>query len=1140
MRLKARPDLHHAPLPNGVFVSAGTGEFALSGWAGFADLMSRCLPLLNRGADEDELVAAIGTDKARGAVRSLLSQLDAHGMVLHLDTMTSAEPDGPERERHAELLAYLECQSDDPYAAFEEIRSARVLLVGPEEAIEVASRALQELGVDGTQEQDPSSTHNAAIVAMRREQVEQLPPRTTRFVPVVVGASSVVVGPLVQDLGDLTTWRTLVERALDQVTDPVEEGPATAVAVSLAVHLLLQHLAAVAGPSAYIVSGEDFDVRPVDLAPAASTARAHVFLPGEDLPSVEAAADWLTRLTDPWVGLATGDREDDLSQMPVALRRLKLRDQGLVLAAAYDQEQAAASAALAVVRHHARGAAGLTSRRWLLDGALRLLVARAVDERVVEVIEPQTQRLLASLDRRVGAAALSVSTVPGLSWRVARCALPDGRATTAWGATDDDAVRAAATRALAAVQVPADAAALLGTVGTDALVDTGQDAVGRLAQEVQDWAAARDLVLVGSPAADDPILGPGPVHAGMVRWQQHRPSPASVADQLETLRSTVAVQLAADVQVMHGWDPDALTRAMTRAQDTGRALVTVTVTPASVVVGPLWTPDATTGCAGCAELRQRTVLDHVLVGDLGSRAGSAADPPPTLVGLASRLLTWSGRGLDAGELVAVSDDGISRHRIARHPSCTWCGPGISEEPAVLDLHDALLDEHDPTRVAVGTPLLQSAGLDAATDARYGPVRAIMRESNVPFAMSMAVVAGAPVKGHGRALTFAQTRSVAVLEAYERLAGFPHEAPIRHDVAFSEISKVAVDPRRLGRYTAEQLQHPTCKVRPFQDDEPMDWAWGVDLADGRPRLVPAEVGFYQYDHRFKRDQRASQRAQSRERRRYFMESSSGCALGSSVAEAALHALFEVAERDAFQLAWHRGTPLPEVPAEELRDPVIHELLDLMRSHGFEVHFLVSTSDIELPVIWVLAISRDGTFPASFSSAGSGADPLSAARAGLREVAQLATMPLDWTHQDVLPMLEDPWLVRELEHHVQLHSAPEMLPRAQAVLGGPLVTLAEAFPGWPDALRPSTGGILGTLRLMQDRFAKAGLDEIVLVDQSTREHRDLGIHVVKAVVPGTIPMVFGRAHQRVVGIPRLDAALAGRRPTSDAPYDPHPFP
>ena len=191
--------------------------------------------------------------------------------------------------------------------------------------------------------------------------------------------------------------------------------------------------------------------------------------------------------------------------------------------------------------------------------------------------------------------------------------------------------------------------------------------------------------------------------------------------------------------------------------------------------------------------------------------------------------------------------------------------------------------------------------------------------------------------------------------------------------------------------------------------------------------------------------------------------------------------------------------------------------------------------------VLASSRTGHFPATFSSAGSGAEPVSAVRSALREVAQLVTMPLDWTHDDARALITDPWRVRELEDHVRYSSAPEVQDRVTRVLGGPSVSVQEAFPGWPDRLRHPHAGIRGTLDLLGERFGRAGLDEIVLVDQTTREHRDLGVHVVKAVVPGSIPMVFGYAHQRVLGIPRLDRALAevGLRADPER-LDPHPFP
>ena len=125
-----------------------------------------------------------------------------------------------------------------------------------------------------------------------------------------------------------------------------------------------------------------------------------------------------------------------------------------------------------------------------------------------------------------------------------------------------------------------------------------------------------------------------------------------------------------------------------------------------------------------------------------------------------------------------------------------------------------------------------------------------------------------------------------------------------------------------------------------------------------------------------------------------------------------------------------------------------------------------------------------------------------------------------------MAEDPWLVQELEDHVRFSSIPETRERATAALGGPSVTLDEAFPDWPRRLADASGGdVRGALDFVRSLFADAGLDRIVLVDQTSREHADAGIHVARAVVPGILPMCFGHAQQRLAGLPRLEAALRG---------------
>jgi ribosomal protein S12 methylthiotransferase accessory factor len=601
------------------------------------------------------------------------------------------------------------------------------------------------------------------------------------------------------------------------------------------------------------------------------------------------------------------------------------------------------------------------------------------------------------------------------------------------------------------------------------------------------------------------------------------------------------------VVVHRGWDLARERAAWRHAADAGHELVSVRLHPGEIQVGPRWAPGA--GCAGCAEVRGRAVVDHPLVEELGTACHAPARTLPLVPEVvAAALGHLAVAPLAVGELYAVSTRGVHRHRVARSVHCPVCSavpaePDARWRPAPLVLRSRPVSADDPTRAAEGTPVLDRTVLHRdLVDNRFGPVRAILREARAPFAMSMAVLPGAPAMGHGRAPTFPETEPVAVLEAYERLGGFPFGAPVLTDRPYAAVAGHAVDPHRLGRYTAEQLAHPTCRVEPFDDDTPMDWVWGHDLGTGEPLLVPADIGFYQYEYRYRRSRRAARRAGATGQRHYFHESSSGCAVGSSLEEAALHALFEVAERDAFLLAWHRRLPLPSIDPASVADPTSHAMIELIESRGYTVHLLAATQDVAVPVVWTIAVHRTGGFPATFSSAGSGADPVSAVRGALREVAQLVTMPLDWTADDVAPMLADPWLVQELEHHVQVYTHPDALPRAAAALGGPATTLADAFPGWPGLLREAAcGDVRGALQHVRGLFAAAGMAQAVVVDQSTRDHTDAGIAVVKAVVPDSLAMCFGHAQQRLAGLPRLAAALVGTPSEhGTVPHDPHPFP
>jgi len=652
-----------------------------------------------------------------------------------------------------------------------------------------------------------------------------------------------------------------------------------------------------------------------------------------------------------------------------------------------------------------------------------------------------------------------------------------------------------------------------------------------------------------------------------------------------------------------GFDPGWERAALAAARAQGRALLSVRVTAVETLIGPLWTPEGETGCAGCAhaaarylewEPEERFVRDRAERERLTAEeeqpaagTGGAAAFPPWLGGMVGALVADAVEGpWRAGDLAAVSAAGaVTRHRVSRTFRCRVCQ---DTAPPLLLPRSAPPPRERRTRSRASGGALPTRGArppfgmdpermrEALADPRFGPITRMTRHSAGTFPISETeLLVGTPA-GMGRADTFREAEAVSVLEAYERMAGYPHTAAILPATSRRELGDLAMDPRTLGGHTARQLASPHSRLRPYTEDAPLDWVWSQPLGGGRPVLVPAEIGFFRYRYNVRGPHAAGPAGpaapEALEGRNFFLDSSSGSALGASYEEAALHALFELAERDAFLLAWHRARPLPRLDPAAVRDPGSRMMLRLAEERGYDVHLLVATDQIPVPAVWALAVRRDRGMPASFSTAGCHPDPEGAVRSALWELTQMVSGGLAWDPADYEHVVADPWPIQTIAEHWRRYTFPELLPRVERVLGGPVVSPQEAFPDWPHALVRNAGGdVRGALEFTAELFRQAGLDTILVVDQSTPEHTAHGMAAVKAVVPGIVPMCFGHAQQRLAGLSRLldsldpagardargtgdgaadtgtsgvgdaaDAADAGDRFEQDIPFDPHPFP
>ncbi|MQS16832.1 TOMM precursor leader peptide-binding protein [Streptomyces kaniharaensis] len=583
-------------------------------------------------------------------------------------------------------------------------------------------------------------------------------------------------------------------------------------------------------------------------------------------------------------------------------------------------------------------------------------------------------------------------------------------------------------------------------------------------------------------------------------------------------------------------------------------LVPVREDGALTVIGPVLHPGAA-ACLSCTEYQRLASAggrvpwqsERLAFGGTGTPALAEA---ATL--LAAELATdepehGANDAEDCATVHLVHGDRAtwSTHRVRPVGGCPVCRPLPPDDAEAARL--PLTPRPLPDPAVLRGPNHRATTADALRaelfDERFGPVRRLFRTEDSAFALTTAQVTDGRLVddgGYGRAGDFASSERIALFEALERFAGMrPVGRRTTLRASFAELGpEAAVDPVRLGLPDPAHDGHPARRTVRYTPDLPLDWVHGWSLTRRRPVAVPEHVAYWDVP--------------GEDRPRVVYESSNGCGLGNSPQEAALYGLFEVAERDAFLMAWYAGTPLPRItpPAD---DPEVAALVDRATLLGYRPTLLDATNDFGIPA--VIALCRyTGTHPdapRTFLAAGAHHDPRAAIRSALAEVvtnvqqaphrATAYGSPRDPAR--LRPMLTDPELVVTLDDHVGLNTLPEAQPRLDFLFDGPPpVDWRERWPGAPTPVADLTTLLETTV----ERLAAEGL-EVVVVGQDEPGARDrLGLHCAKVIVPGSLPMTFGHVNRRTLGLPRLLEVpyRLGRTPRplrhDELPLHPHPFP
>ncbi|MFB5673430.1 TOMM precursor leader peptide-binding protein [Paenibacillus terreus] len=567
------------------------------------------------------------------------------------------------------------------------------------------------------------------------------------------------------------------------------------------------------------------------------------------------------------------------------------------------------------------------------------------------------------------------------------------------------------------------------------------------------------------------------------------------------------------------WNPDLLHRTEEQTRQQGIAWITGYITQEEGVIGPLNRPGIP-GCSQCAEYRllnagrereeilnsQLSLLLHgKIVRDKPLQDCEIRPMACFISEEADKYITGRSSGLEGRiYLLNMKTMEINTHRFLPDPTCTSCGQLPEDSPQLaVPVFGASQKAGSHSYRCIPEAELERDLLTTYFDERTG---VLSQKMSIPasifaeVAMRVPSPSGDEIVG-GKSLSFKSSETVAALEGLERLCGTSPRG--KKNVVFAsyrELGEDAINPAEAGTYSQEQYSMPDFPYQPFDPDLPVPWVWGYSFSKQKPILVPEQLAYYSGTAGF------------------VHEFSNGCALGGSLAEAIFHGILEIVERDSFLMTWYAQLPLPLLEPSANQDSMVQLMMERMRFvAGYDVFFYNSTMEHGIPSVWAVAKNRKQGGPNLLCSAGAHVDINRAIKSALFELAgAIPRFEAEYKirQDEILDMFNDPYQVQYMEDHALLYCLPQTEERLSFLLEnkGAKSSVAQ-FP-------PLTTYVdmVDELYALMEKLRKIGLD-IIVVDQTSPEISVKGLHCVKVLIPGMLPMTFGYHLTRLEGLDRV---------------------
>lgn len=351
-------------------------------------------------------------------------------------------------------------------------------------------------------------------------------------------------------------------------------------------------------------------------------------------------------------------------------------------------------------------------------------------------------------------------------------------------------------------------------------------------------------------------------------------------------------------------------------------------------------------------------------------------------------------------------------------------------------------------------------------------------------------------------------------------------------SYRNMKEEAINPASFNLFSEKQYNEFSFPYVPFQEDTLTNWVYGFSLLKPRKILVPANFVYIPFEYPTVEETIVN-------------PISTGLSCANTPEEALLSSINEVVERDAFIITWLNRLPMPRVQFDPDEFPLVQQCIDNFEKFNIECIINDITLDIPINVFMVTLISKysGDDVPALAVATKAGLDLEHTLLGCIEEAAHTRIWARMLMREYLTGVSEDRddynyTDITDNRGHVLFYCNPDSVKNLDFLIKNKHIKKLKK-----ESTRNNMGP-LDQLKQSLDILHDRGF-EIIGVDVTTPDIAEIGLHVIRVIIPGLHPLHLGYKNRclggkRLYEIPGKLGFTRGPVKEEDINPYPHPFP